>query len=125
MIKLMFVVRRRPDVSPEEFHRYWRDEHGPLFRSFQGVLGYERYVQVHRLDVGLNDSLRESRGTSEPYDGVAEVWWTDLDAMTTNTRTAEARAAGRTLIEDEKRFIDMGTSSLWLGEIIDVVPPTS
>jgi uncharacterized protein (TIGR02118 family) len=122
MIKLTFVVRRRPDVSPEEFHRYWREEHGPLVRSFQAVLGYERYVQVHRLDVGLNDALRRSRGTSEPYDGVAEVWWADLEVMTSHGRSPEGRAAGQTLIEDEERFIDMAASALWLGEIIDVVP---
>ena len=29
MIKLTFCLRRRPDLSAEEFHRYWRDEHGP------------------------------------------------------------------------------------------------
>ena len=45
MIKLSFAVRRRADIEPAEFHRYWRDEHGPLVRSFQSVLG------IRRIDV--------------------------------------------------------------------------
>jgi hypothetical protein len=28
MIKLVFVIRRREDLLPEEFHRYWLEEHG-------------------------------------------------------------------------------------------------
>src|SRR5437773_1346783 len=115
MIKLTFVVRRREDTEPEEFHRYWRDEHGPLVRSFQAVLGIRRYVQVHRLDTPLNELLRDSRGALEPFDGVAELWWDDLEALAASS-TPEGIAAGRTLLEDEARFIDLSRSSLWLGE---------
>ena len=30
------AVMRRADVAPEEFHRYWREEHGPLAESVGG-----------------------------------------------------------------------------------------
>ena len=87
MIKLTFAVRRRADVDPGEFHRYWRDEHGPLVRSFQSVLGIRRYVQVHRVDTPFNDVLRQSRGALEPFDGTAEVWWDDLESLAAGTST--------------------------------------
>src|SRR5882762_331651 len=121
MIKLTFAARRRDDIDPAEFHRYWRDEHGPLVRSFQAVLGIRRYVQVHRIETPLNDALRASRDALEPFDGVAELWWDDLDALTAGASTPEGSAAGRALLEDERRFIDLGRSSLWLGDEVEII----
>ncbi|TML65475.1 MAG: EthD family reductase [Actinobacteria bacterium] len=121
MIKLTFAVRRRADVDPGEFHRYWRDEHGPLVRSFQSVLGIRRYVQVHRVDTPFNDVLRQSRGALEPFDGTAEVWWDDLESLAAGTSTPEGVAAAQALLEDEARFIDLARSALWLGEEVEVI----
>ena len=121
MIKLTFAVRRRADVDPGEFHRYWRNEHGPLVRSFQSVLGIRRYVQVHRVDTSLNDILRQSRGALEPFDGTAEVWWDDLESLVAGTSTPEGLAAAQSLLEDEARFIDLARSALWLGEELEVI----
>jgi len=121
VIKLTFAVRRRADVDPGEFHRYWRDEHGPLVRSFQSVLGIRRYVQVHRVDTPFNDVLRQSRGALEPFDGTAEVWWDDLESLVAGTSTPEGVAAAQALLEDEARFIDLGRSALWLGEEVEVI----
>jgi uncharacterized protein (TIGR02118 family) len=121
VIKLTFTVRRRPDVAPEEFHRYWRDEHGPLVRSYAAVLGIRRYVQSHRVDTPVNDALRGSRDSLEPFDGVAELWWKDLDALIAASATEDGVAAGRTLLEDERRFIDLAHSALWLNEEVEIV----
>ena len=122
MIKLTFAVRRRSDIDPVEFHSYWRDQHGPLVRSLQPVLGIRRYVQTHRLETPLNDVLRASRSALEPFDGVAELWWDDLDALVAATSSPEGSAAGRTLLEDEARFIDLEHSALWLGQEIEIIP---
>ena len=121
MIKLTFAVRRRDDIGPEEFHRYWRDEHGPLVRSFQAVLGIRRYVQTHRFESPFNDALRASRDTLEPFDGTAELWWDDLDALTSGASTPEGLAAGQALLTDEARFIDLTRSALWLGEEVEII----
>ena len=121
MIKLTFAVRGRGDIEPDEFHRYWRDEHGPLVRSLQRVLGIRRYVQTHRLETPLNDLLQASRHTLEPFDGVAELWWDDQDALAAATSSPEGIAAGRTLLEDEMRFIDLERSALWLGQETEII----
>ncbi|MGH7417889.1 MAG: EthD domain-containing protein, partial [Candidatus Rokuibacteriota bacterium] len=47
MIKLVFCLRRLPNLSREEFQRYWLDTHGPLVRQLAPALGVKRYVQVH------------------------------------------------------------------------------
>ena len=39
MIKLVYCIRRRADGTPEEFHRYWLGEHGPLVRSVAEAIG--------------------------------------------------------------------------------------
>ena len=121
MIKLTFAVRRRADVDAAEFHRYWRDEHGPVVRSFQEVLGIRRYVQVHRVETPFNDALRASRDALEPFDGIAELWWDDIDALTAGASTAEGLAAGQALLTDEGRFIDLSHSALWLGEEVEII----
>ena len=121
VIKLTFAVRRRADIAQEEFHRYWRDEHGPLVRSFQDVLGIRRYVQVHRVETPFNDALRASRDALEPFDGTAELWWDDLDALAASSSSPEGLAAGQALLEDEGRFIDLARSVLWLGEEVEII----
>jgi uncharacterized protein (TIGR02118 family) len=116
MIKLVFVIRRREDSPPEEFHRYWLEEHGPLARSLLEPLGARRYVQTHTLGTDLNAALAASRGTAEAYDGLAEIWWDSLEALLAVLSTEEGQHAGGTLIEDEARFIDFARSSLFVTE---------
>ena len=43
MVKLVFAIRRRQELSPEEFHRYWLEEHGPLARRLLDSLGARRW----------------------------------------------------------------------------------
>ncbi len=116
MINFIYCVRRLPALSREEFQRYWRETHGPLVRSVAPALHIRRYVQVHTLDSPINEALRESHGTLEAYDGVAELWWDSAEDLVTGGTSPEGRKAAQTLLEDERRFIDMGRSALWLGE---------
>lgn len=116
MITLRFVLRRLPSLSREEFQRYWREQHAPLVRRHAAALGVRRYVQVHTLATPLDEALRASRGAPEPYDGVAELWFDGLEAMAARLATEEARAAARELLDDERRFIDLARSPLWLAE---------
>lgn len=117
MIKLTFCLRRRPDVSIEEFRRYWADEHGPLVRARAEALGIRKYQQVHTLDEpAVHAALqRRNGGAPEPFDGIAEVWVDDVDAFMNGTGTPEAAQAARDLLEDEARFIDLPNSPMWLG----------
>jgi uncharacterized protein (TIGR02118 family) len=116
MVKLVYCIRRREDVSPEEFHRYWLEDHGPLMRSVAGAIGAVRYVQSHTVQPELNDILRESRGLEEPYDGVTEVWWESLADLQGAMESEEGQEAQRRLIEDESTFIDFAHSRVFMTE---------
>ncbi len=116
MIKLVYCIRKRADISEAEFHRYWLEEHGPRVRGHAKALGADRYVQSHTLDTVLNEGLRASRGASPPYDGITEMWWTDLETFEKSLGSEAAIAAGVDLLEDERHFIDVEASTLFLTE---------
>ena len=121
MIKLVFCLRRRPELSHAEFERYWREQHAPLVRAAAPALGIRRYVQVRRVESPANAAMREPRDAPEPFDGIAEAWWDDEDAFMRSVASADARAAARKLIEDEARFIDLGRSPIWLATEDEIV----
>ena len=117
MIKLVYCLHRRPELSRGEFQRYWRQTHGPLVRERASALGIKRYVQLHTLDSPLNEALRASRGSaSEPFDGLAELWWASAESLAAATATEEGRRAVQELLEDEKRFIDFARSVIFVAE---------
>ena len=124
MIKLVFMVRRREGITREEFQRYWREEHAELVQRHAGLLRIRRYVQTHAHDTDLDDVLAGSRG-SEPrqYDGVAELWWDSIDDLVQTATSEEGQTAQQALLEDERRFIDVANSPIWLGEEIAVIGP--
>lgn len=114
MLKLTFCLRRLPSLTLPAFQDYWLNKHGPLVRRLQPALGMARYVQLHRLDNDLADGMCRVRGAPEPFDGVAELWWESEETYRTARRNPEAREAGRLLLEDEAKFIDLPRSPLWL-----------
>ena len=116
MIKLTFCLVRISTLTREAFQDYWFNKHAPLVRSHQTVLGIRRYVQLHSLDPAVSADIRASRGGPEQYDGVAQLWWDSFDDLAHRLVRPEAVEAGRQLLEDERKFIDLPRSPLWWGE---------
>ena len=116
MIKLVYVVRRRSDVSPEEFRRYWLEEHGPLVKSIAPEHGSRRYVQSHTIDTPLNDALVSIRGMSPWYEGITEIWSDSLEAIQATLASEDGQRAFGRLGEDEAKFIDIANSTIFLTE---------
>jgi uncharacterized protein (TIGR02118 family) len=114
MIKIVFCLRRLPTLSPDEFYRYWLENHGPLVRSHAATLRIRRYTQGHTFTDPRTDPAVDARGCAGlAYDGVAEVYWDSIEDLLEAASTQEGRAAGRELLEDERRFIDLPNSSLF------------
>lgn len=122
MIKVVFCVRRLPHLSREEFQRYWREQHAALMRKHAAGLGLRRYVQSHTVEDPRFEVAAESRGSAgQKFDGITEVWWDSKDALMAALATEAGRAAGRELLEDETRFIDMPNSPIFVTEEFEVV----
>lgn len=127
MVKLMFCLRKLPSLSTGQFQEYWLNKHAPLVRTVAPVLKIRRYVQCHHfVDARLAPAIAARGGSVTPYDGVAELWWDSLEELIAAGSTSEGLAAGQKLLEDERRFIDLGQSPLffaWEREIIGAERP--
>ena len=115
-MKVIYCLRRLPTLSPAEFRRYWFEVHGPLVHAHRRELRIARYVQVHTETGPLLDKLRAFRGSPEPYDGVAEIWYESREALETVGRDPAGRAASLKLRDDERRFVDCARSPIWFGD---------
>ncbi len=116
MIKLVYIVRKRDDVSAQDFHTYWLEKHGPLVRSVAKALRARRYVQSHTIAPEIGAQIAASRGMGAGYDGITEVWWDSMEELAAGSGSAEGREAGRRLIEDEAKFVDLKRSFIFLTE---------
>jgi hypothetical protein len=114
VIKLVYCIKRKADVSPEEFHRYWLEEHGPKVRLVAETVGAKRYVQSHTILPDVNVGFRASRGLSAGYDGITEIWFDDEASMTSGLGTSNGVAATQMLLDDESLFIDFAASSIFM-----------
>jgi uncharacterized protein (TIGR02118 family) len=100
MVKMVAFFKRTPGMSVEAFQQYWRTTHAELVRKLPGI---RKYVQSH--------TLRSGYRKGEPaYDGVAEVWFDDTNAMRAAAQTPTYAAVRA----DEANFIDLST----MGSII-------
>ena len=92
MLHILYFITRKPSLSDAEFHRYWKDTHGPIAARIAQTW---RYEQSHRIPL---------EGTNSPYDGAAEAWIEDhaaMDALRTSAEYVNGALA------DEPNFIDM------------------
>lgn len=74
MVKIVWLLKRAPHLSPQEFERWWIDHHVPIARSAPRL---RRYV------VNLPsrpDQLAGKPATECEWDGVAEQWFDSVEA---------------------------------------------
>jgi uncharacterized protein (TIGR02118 family) len=114
-VKLIYLLKRQPHLSREEFQEYWREKHAPLVQSVAGAQKIRRYVQAHTMHDEVNQALQQSAGRPEPFDGVAELWWDTPEDFFPSDPTPERMESLRLLGEDEAKFIDASRSPAWLG----------
>jgi uncharacterized protein (TIGR02118 family) len=119
MAHLMFCLRRLPHLGRAEFQAYWRDVHGPLVRARAQALGLSAYVQSHALPDEAQSRLAAARGSPPAFDGIAQLWW-EASERSPEQKEAAQRANAE-LLEDERRFIDLAASPIFLVEDHEVL----
>ena len=95
MVVLVALLPRKPGLSKEEFHRHWRERHGPLVVELLGrhLAGYEQY---HRLGV--------DEGHDDDWDGVAIQ---RFESEETFQAFMSDPAFAERVTPDQDEFIDM------------------
>jgi len=92
MVKLVYCITKKAGMTDEEFFRYWKEIHGPIGARIPGL---RRLVQSHRTVV-VGDKYQPD------YDGMAELWFDDVEALLAARQSQEWKAS----VEDEGNFID-------------------
>jgi uncharacterized protein (TIGR02118 family) len=106
VIKLVYGIARRREMTLEEFSRYWREVHGPIGRRIPGL---RRLVQSHRVPY-------PSDMAPPQFDGIAELWFDDMAALEAARRSPEWQASSA----DEANFIDPTRTALFLAEEYEI-----
>ena len=114
MIKLVYVIKRLAELTPQEFYTRWLDGHAPLVAEVADDINAIRYVQSHTLDTPVNQQLADSRGMPPAFDGITEVWWNSLEDLVDGISSPQGRVAMERLLEDERDFIDFEKSYLFM-----------
>ena len=125
MIKLIFCLHRRAELSREEFQTYWREKHAPLVKAAGPALGIRRYVQEHSVRSDLAAAGASARGIptgdGEDFDGVAELWFDSEEAIAAVSASQEGLKHAAILAEDEARFIDFARSRFFYTQANEVI----
>jgi uncharacterized protein (TIGR02118 family) len=98
-VKGLFLVKRKPGMSVAEFQGYWRTNHAPLVPRTPHLL---RYVQCHVLPETYESD------TPPAYDGVAELWWPDVEKFTQSWASPELQVEQ---LPDARKFVGDGSQS--------------
>jgi len=106
MIQEIVLLRRRPGMDIDEFHRYWREIHGPLAAKLPGL---RKYVQAHVIP--------DQSQADESYDGIAELWFDSPEAFHAAIASPEGQAARA----DFPNFLDLDKVRVMIVEEVTIV----
>ena len=117
MIRYIHCLRKRQDISDEEFRRFWKDKRfDDLIRRVVKLSGADRHAKNLGLRVAATMRIIHDRGESEPYDGVLEYWWRDARDLMAIYESPAAQALLREILAYEKQFIDIHNSTGFFAE---------
>lgn len=122
MIRISYLMRRLPHLSLEEFQTYWSEQHPQAApEDAFATLGVKRYVQVLPLETDARNLVIGPRtGLVEPFDGLAELWVDDIEALENNWSTEKAKEYIEIFFKDEQNFIDWNRSTILVSQEINV-----
>ena len=107
MVKVFTILKKRGDLTRDEFSNYWREKHGPLI--LEAMPGIRRYVQNHAITLP---------GKSEGgMDGMAEIWYDDLSTWKKGS-SLYLGSGGEAIRRDEDKFIDRDKMSFFVADEI-------
>ena len=124
MVKISYLMRRRPHLSLEEFQSYWSEKHPQAApEDAFSTLGVKRYVQVLPLETDARNFVIGPRtGLVEPFDGIAELWVESIEALERNWSTDKAKEYVKIFFKDEQNFIDWTRSTILVSNENGVMP---
>jgi hypothetical protein len=100
VIKIVALIAKRPDMTPEAFRDYYEQHHAPLIESLSPALAAYRRNYVDQSTLWSADGLREVS-----VDVITELWFDDEEALAAQEEVMRDRDVRRRVAEDEARFM--------------------
>ena len=117
MIRLITCLKRRDDVSAEDFRRHWQEAaFDDLIARIVALTGAERCAKNLTLSVAANTLLMQERGLAEPFDGIIEYWWHDAANFDELYNSEERKALMQEMQDYQGQFVDLAASAAFFTE---------
>lgn len=92
MFKVIFLVKRREDLSREAYQAYSNDRHAPIVAALPGI---QKYV--------VNYSFAADAEEEPAYDAVVELWFDQPQDF----EAALGSDVGQQALADQENFLDL------------------
>ncbi|CDX35923.1 conserved hypothetical protein [Mesorhizobium sp. SOD10] len=96
MISRFGLLKRTPNLPPEDFDGHWRATHGSLASRLSGLRAYYQHLVVNKEQFGIT----HARGPWD-LDGFSELHFDDLACMMSAISSPQFAGA----LEDETKFL--------------------
>jgi uncharacterized protein (TIGR02118 family) len=110
MFSILVVVRKRNNISVEEFRKIWKEDYGPMYKQMPEVKSYQQY---HLSDRRKDDA-------ENPIDGVAIMSFDSEDEMKKAWATEIYKEAAK-IREGIMRETSIGVHVTGIDEIINII----
>ena len=119
MIKLIQCIRRRSELSTDEFLALW-ERYGIRLRDLALQMGASGARISTTLDSPINAAMAEARGARQAYDGVAEVLWKRRGELLANACDAVTRERLAAFRKSQEAFADIAYSQFFFVHELDL-----
>lgn len=116
MVRMIYCIMRRDDVSLRDFRNYFEGEHRELICQAAKELKAIDFTQSLTLMVERNFTVMVRRGTEMPYDGVIEMWWENAAELEKVSETEESQKRAEDFFSQASKFIDLSKSRMFFTE---------
>lgn len=117
MPSLVVCIKRKPELTHEEFDRHWKDVHGPLIAGCKAFARHlRRYSQYHLPRSG--EGAANLFGGTGGFDGVAVLEFDTAEAMEAAFSEPDYLAKVQ---PDEQLFVDLENCLSFQTERFDVI----
>jgi hypothetical protein len=118
VIKMIFMLKRRPGMSREEFVRYYESTHAKLGEKH--VVQAARYVR--RYLKGLPEPFTGVVGEPD-HDVITELWFNDQAEMDVTMSHLLKAEVSQEITRDEENLFDRSRNRVYLVEEVDSPMP--
>ena len=109
MYKSIALLKRKPELSREDFIAYYENNHVPLIRRLlPGIRGYRRnFIEPEGAFVSADAAARD-------FDVITELWFADRAAYEAAMAHHERPEVAGAIAADEENFLDRSKTRMFV-----------